>query len=132
MNRCIVFFIACLLPIELAIQQRAYADFVSTQMILKEELSSDHRARIENFLIREDVRESLVLLGVSENEVNERIAYLSDEELELLASKIDTLPAGAGSVVGSVIGAVVLIFIILLITDILGLTRVFPFTRPVR
>jgi hypothetical protein len=38
------------------------------------------------------------------------------------------LPAGGSSVIGVLFA----VFIILLITDILGLTKVFPFTRPVR
>ena len=33
---------------------------------------------------------------------------------------------------GDLIGAVVLVFLILLLTDILGFTKIFPFTRPVR
>jgi len=43
-----------------------------------------------------------------------------------LAATVDRLPAG-GSAVGALIGAGVLIFIVLLITDILGFTHVFPF-----
>ncbi|WP_367187996.1 PA2779 family protein, partial [Sulfuricurvum sp. RIFOXYD12_FULL_44_77] len=38
----------------------------------------------------------------------------------------------AGGDGGSIIGAIVFIFIVLLITDILGLTKVFNFTRSVR
>jgi hypothetical protein len=44
-----------------------------------------------------------------------------------LAGRIDSLPAG-----GDVIGAVVFVFLVLLITDLLGLTKVFPFTKPVK
>ena len=54
-------------------------------------------------------------------------AALSDDEVAQLAARMDSLPAG-----GEIIGALVLIFIILLITDILGFTKVFPFTKPIR
>jgi len=37
---------------------------------------------------------------------------------------LDEMPAGA-----SVVGALFAVFVILLVTDILGLTNVFPFTR---
>ena len=33
---------------------------------------------------------------------------------------------------GAVVGALLLVFIILLITDILGFTHVFPFTKPIK
>ena len=47
--------------------------------------------------------------------------------LAQLAGRIDTLPAG-----GEILGAIVLIFLVLLLTDILGFTKVFPFTKPIK
>ena len=44
-----------------------------------------------------------------------------------LADRVDTAPAGAG-----IVGALFTIFVILLITDILGFTKVFPFTRSIQ
>ena len=45
-----------------------------------------------------------------------------------LAARIDQLPAGGEGI----IGALLIVFIVLLITDILGFTKVFPFTKPVK
>jgi len=45
-----------------------------------------------------------------------------------LAEAIRPDPAGTGAL-GTVVGAIVLIFLVLLVTDILGFTKVFPFTR---
>jgi len=63
--------------------------------------------------------------------VSARVAALSDDEAARLASRIDQLPAG-GDGVGAVVGALLLVFIILLFTDILGFTHVFPFTKPIK
>ena len=60
------------------------------------------------------------------------VAPLSDEEAAQLARQIDNLPAGADAGIGPIVGAIVLVFLVLLITDLLGLTKVFPFTRPIR
>ena len=57
----------------------------------------------------------------------ERVNAMSDAEVAQLAGRIDQAPAG-----GDVLGMLFTIFIILLVTDILGLTKVFPFTRSVR
>ena len=46
-----------------------------------------------------------------------------------MADAIESLPAGGSSALGIVIGAILIVFIILLITDILGYTNVFPFTK---
>jgi hypothetical protein len=45
-----------------------------------------------------------------------------------IADKMDQLPAG-GSTFGVIIGAAVIIFIVLLITDILGYTDIFTFVK---
>jgi hypothetical protein len=52
---------------------------------------------------------------------------MSDDEVAQLAGRIDQAPAG-----GDILGILFTVFIILLITDILGLTKVFPFTRSMR
>ena len=44
-----------------------------------------------------------------------------------LAGRMDQAPAG-----GEFLGLLFTVFIVLLVTDILGLTKVFPFTRSVR
>jgi len=89
------------------------------------------KERIMGFLERSDVRAQLESLGVSPADARARIAAMTDDEAAQLAGKLDQLPAGADAA-GAIIGAAVLIFIVLLITDILGVTKVFPFTRPIK
>ena len=67
-------------------------------------------------------------LGVSPTQAQARVASLSDAEVSRLAGEIETSPAAGNGVVG----AVVFVFLVLLVTDLLGLTKVFPFTRSVR
>jgi hypothetical protein len=102
----------------------AQAGMVGTDAVVSS--TSGERARIAAFLDREDVRAQLQGQGVSPEDVKARVAALTDEEAAQLAGRIDSLPAGG------ILGLILLVFVILLITDILGLTKVFPFTRPVR
>ena len=79
-------------------------------------------------LARDDVRSQLETLGVDPAHAEARVMALTPEELEQLAEHMDEQPAGANSVVG----ALVFVFVVLLVTDILGFTNVFPFvTRTV-
>lgn len=80
---------------------------------------------------RERVASLLERYGVNPAEVRARVAALSDDEAAELASRIDQLPAG-GDGAGALVGALLLVFVILLITDILGYTKVFPFTKPLQ
>jgi hypothetical protein len=84
------------------------------------------RGTILSALDRADVRSQLEARGVNPAEVKARVAALSDDEAAALAARMDELPAGG------LLELILLVFVILLITDILGLTKVFPFTRPVR
>ena len=61
-------------------------------------------------------------------EARERLASLSNAEVARLNEKIDQLPAGADGA-GEILGIALVVFLILLITDILCLTKVFKFTR---
>lgn len=103
----------------------AQAAMVPTSQVIEE--SSDNRAEILAFLDREQVQQELLDRGVDPLEAKARVANLSDDEAQLLAGHIDDLPAGG--LLGEILGAAVLIFIVLLITDILGFTDVYPFVN---
>jgi hypothetical protein len=59
--------------------------------------------------------------------VQARIDSLTDAEVHALASRLDQYPAGEG--VGTVLTVALIVFLILLVTDILGYTDIFPFVK---
>jgi hypothetical protein len=110
----------------------AWADMIATDRVdAQGQAQAPARARVESLLDRADVRAALESRGVSADQAKARVAALSDSEVESLAQKIDSLPAGAGGF-ETVLWIGFLVFLILLITDILGFTKVFPFTRPAK
>ncbi|MCC6302767.1 MAG: PA2779 family protein [Gammaproteobacteria bacterium] len=108
----------------LGLQAPAQAGMVGTEAILGQEQVSAERARIMDALEREDVRRGLVGLGVDPQAAHDRVLSLSDDEVHQMAGRLDQLPAG-----GDALGVVVFIFVLLLVTDILGYTNVFPFVK---
>lgn len=104
----------------------AQAALVGTDRII-EQTEGSARERVTAFLAREDVVAQLEALGISPEEAQSRVAALSDQEISEIAGKLDTLPAGG--VIGAIIGAALIVFIVLLITDLLGFTSVFGFTN---
>jgi hypothetical protein len=108
--------------------QSARAGMIGTETVLSTQADQSARLRVAAFFEREDVAAALMEHGVPPEEARERVASLSDTEVMQIAQVVDQLPAGGNSVVG----AVLFIFLVLLITDILGFTRIFPFVRPVR
>jgi hypothetical protein len=86
------------------------------------------RGRIAALLERDDVRAQFAARGVGADEARARVAALTDAEAAEIAARIDALPAGGIDV----LGVALVVFLVLLITDILGYTHIFPFTRPAR
>lgn len=107
---------------------RAQAQMVGTDAVIEGQRAADQRAQVAIFLAREDIQQLLTRNGVDPAEAQLRVASLSNEEVAKISNSIDQLPAG-GDGVGAVVGAVVLIFLVLLITDLLGLTHVYPFVN---
>lgn len=103
------------------------AKLVSTDAVIAAEHASAQRARVAAFLAREDVQGQMSALGVDVEEARARVDTLSDAEVAAIAGRLDELPAGQNTV-GIIVGAALFVFIVLLITDLLGLTHVFPFT----
>ena len=109
----------------------AQATLVTTEQVAATEgvrSANVQRDFVNATLARADVAAGLAERGVSVEQARARVAALTDDEVAVVAQTIETAPAGAADV----LGVLVTIFIILLITDILGLTKVFPFTRSVR
>src|SRR5712692_2486158 len=122
--------IASLLIVSLAglgLPLPAHAGMIGTDSVA----ASGDRERIAGLLDRAGVRAGPEAYGVSPADVKARGAAVTDQEVTQLAGRIDRLPAG-GDGGGSIIGALLIVFLVLLLTDILGFTKVFPFTRPVR
>ena len=108
--------------------QPAFAGMVETDQAVFHELANQDRAKISAFLDRADVLAELQEQGVSATEAKARVYALTDDEAHKISGKLEQLPAGGDGI----IGALVFIFIVLLITDILGLTKVFPFTHAIK
>jgi hypothetical protein len=109
-------------------QQAAMAALVGTDAVLDAGRVQNAREVVRSLMARDDVQAALVRQGISPAEAAARAEALSDAEVVRLADAAETLPAG-GSTVAIIVGALLFVFIVLLITDILGYTNIFPFTK---
>lgn len=106
----------------------AQAALVSTEQVIAGQASQYDRDRIRALFERSDVRAQLQDWGVSADTAKARVDALTDTEVAGIAGKLDSLPAGGEGIISGLI----FVFIVLLITDILGFTKVFPFTKQAR
>ena len=108
--------------------QTAQAGVIGAEQAVAAEQSTGARDTVMRHFERADVQATLQARGVDLAQAHARVAALTDAEAQMLADQIDAAPAGANDI----LGVLVFIFVLLLVTDILGLTKVFPFTRSAR
>lgn len=105
----------------------AQAEMLGTEAAINKYAALDDRAALFDALNRGDVQAEMVGLGIDPAEAEARLAALSDAEVSSILRQMENDNAGA-----DIVGTLFTVFVILLVTDILCLTRVFPFTRCAR
>jgi hypothetical protein len=106
--------------------QSIFAAMVKTETVLAGREMLPTREKVRAFLDRGDVQAALTAKGIKPAEAKARVDSLSDAEVKKIAAKIDQLPAG-GDALGFLVVAALVFFLVLLITDMLGLTDIFTF-----
>lgn len=109
----------------------SFAQAAPVQLIGTEQAAApaaaDAKTQLQSWAARQDLTAALQARGVSADELRARVDALTDAEAAQVLAQIDSAPAG-----GDVLGIVFGLFLLLLLTDILGFTKVFPFTRSIR
>ena len=98
----------------------ANAAMIGTQSAVSMEQRAEYVEDIKGWLMQDKVKQQLVEMGVDPANASERIAAMTPEELRMVHTQIGELPAGAGVV--EVIG---LVFVVLLILELVGVTNIF-------
>lgn len=103
----------------------AQATLITSEQVANIQSAQQNRERVRAFFERKDVQAQLQERGINSVSAENRVDAMTDNEIASINGHIDSLPAGGESI----IGALLFIFILLLITDLLGLTHVFSFTN---
>lgn len=125
--RYVSFFMAMLMALGSVWSVTANAGMVGTgEMIGQQQVQLD-RQELISMLDRQDVQNTLADLGVSQDQVKERIQNLTPSELADFERQLAEAPAGQ-----DVVGIIVLFLLVFIITDMLCATNVFPFVNCIR
>lgn len=100
----------------------AHADFAATSTAFDSAQTEYQKADLLGALESEQLRDQLVEMGVSPEEVEDRIAALTPAEVQQLNEQIDQMAAG-----GDVVGVLLTLFIVFVVTDAICATDIFPF-----
>jgi hypothetical protein len=98
----------------------AQAAMIGTESAVSTEARAANLATVQQFMVRDEVRSQLVALGVEPAMATDRVAQMSDAELQQVAYNIQSQPAG-----GSALAIIGIVFIVLLILELVGVTNIF-------
>ncbi|AZG72505.1 PA2779 family protein [Shewanella livingstonensis] len=105
----------------------AHAGIVSSEQVIVQQQNIYNKQQVISMLDNVEVQNKLVALGVSLADAEMRIASMTDQEVNQLNTQINDMPAAAGGVVG----VVVTVLVVLVVLDLVGVTDVFSFIRPI-
>ena len=105
----------------------AQAAMIGNAQIIQQHPSEQTRDGLQQLLQQDAARQQLQAWGVSPEQINNRIDSLTDAELARINGQLDNLNAG-----GNILGIILVIFIVFVITDVIGATDIFPFIHPVK
>jgi hypothetical protein len=126
--RLIAAFMTALMFVIAGPYQAAVAAIIPTEDVTAAADASKARETIKNFLARQDIQSNLIAKGINPEEAKARVTSLTDAEALMVSKHIENMPAGGDPIAIIVVGSLI-VFIILLMTDLAGLTHVFPFVK---
>lgn len=103
----------------LGISLPVHSGIVGTEQMVAEQTRTDALETINGVFASAEVAAQLEAWGVPAETVSERVAALSDQELQELAATIENDPAGG------VLGVIGIVFVVLIILEVLGVTNIF-------
>ncbi len=102
-----------------------HAKAISSDAVMQAQQASFNKQQLIEMVNRADVQQKLVSLGVNQSQAIERINAMTPSEVTQLNQHLNDAPAGG------IVGAVLTVLAVIAILDLVGVTDVYPFIRPI-
>ncbi|MBB6096425.1 hypothetical protein HNQ60_005347 [Povalibacter uvarum] len=96
------------------------AQIIGTLAAVEAQQRDKDLATVNGALAREEVRQKMTEMGVDAQQLDARIAAMTDSELRSLATDIESMPAG-----GDALAVIGIVFLVLLILEAVGVIDIF-------
>lgn len=120
LSKQIVAYVLCAAILNLGSPLVANAQIIGTLQAVEVQSRAADLATVNATLAREQVRTQFASMGVDPNQVDARVASLTDSELHTLAGQMQNAPAG-----GDALAVIGIVFLVLLILEAVGVIDIF-------
>lgn len=104
---------------------QASAGVLSSEQVMLQQQHQFSQQQVLAFVNTAEVQQKLVELGVDPEDAKQRIAGMTTAELDALNSQLNDMPAGG------IVGTIITVLVVIAVLDLLGVTDVYPFIRPI-
>ena len=104
---------------------QATAGVYSSEQVIANQQHQYNKQQVLSFVDTAEVQSKLMQLGVSPEDAKQRIAAMTTAELDTLNNELNDMPAGG------IVGTIVTVLVVIAVLDVLGITDVYPFIRPI-
>ncbi|WP_340677540.1 PA2779 family protein [Paraglaciecola sp.] len=108
----------------LSLGQASAGVYTSEQAISSQQFQYN-KQQVMSMVDTADVQQKLTTLGVSPADAKLRIASMTNQELMAFNQQMNEMPAGG------IIGTIVTVLVVVVVLDLMGITDVYPFIRPI-
>lgn len=104
---------------------QASAGLYGSDEVVAQQQHQYSQQQVLAFVDNAEVQQKLIELGVSPDDAKQRIASMTTAELDALNNQLNEMPAGG------IVGTIVTVLVVIAVLDLLGITDVYPFIRPI-
>ena len=104
---------------------QATAGVYSSEQVIANQQHQYNKQQVLSFVDSAEVQNKLIELGVNPDDAKQRIAAMTTAELDALNNELNQMPAGG------IVGTIVTVLVVIAVLDVLGITDVYPFIRPI-
>ena len=118
-NKALTYILSALLLLG-GFTANASAGVIGTEQALSISARASSITQVQALIMREDIQQALIDMGVNPEDASSRAASLGDHELAQLQGQLESLPAG-----GSALAIIGVVFLVLMILEFTGVIDIF-------
>lgn len=116
----------CMMLTMIASMSSSFAAVVPSNNVIEQQQGLYNKQQILALVDSTEMQQKLISLGVDPAGAKMRIANMTNQELSQFNTQLNDMPAGAG-----VVGIIVTVLVVVAVLDVMGITDVYPFIRPI-
>ena len=117
--------ITCAALIGLTFSGVSHASVYTSEQVIQIQQFNYNKQEVLNMIDDATVQNKLIALGVSKEDALKRLDAMTPHEVNELNRQLNEAPAGG------IVGTIVTVLVVVAVLDLMGITDVYPFIRPI-